>query len=112
TGDGAADKAAVQMMVTKLLDLPRAPQPPDAADALALALCHSWRARVDAEDRSVGHRSVGHLAVGRRLVEHGFDPRGPAPLPGGPPLMPPPPNPSWSDVRLAWDARAVAGTSS
>ncbi len=49
TGDGAADKAAVQMMVTKLLDLPRAPQPPDAADALALALCHSWRARVERE---------------------------------------------------------------
>jgi crossover junction endodeoxyribonuclease RuvC len=47
TGDGAADKVAVQTMVTKLLDLPRAPQPPDAADALALALCHSWRARVD-----------------------------------------------------------------
>ena len=49
TGDGAADKAAVQLMVTKLLDLPRAPNPPDAADALALALCHSWRARADGE---------------------------------------------------------------
>ncbi len=47
TGDGAADKVAVQTMVTKLLDLPRAPQPPDAADALALALCHAWRARVE-----------------------------------------------------------------
>lgn len=49
TGDGAADKVAVQTMVSKLLDLPRAPQPPDAADALALALCHSWRARVEGE---------------------------------------------------------------
>jgi crossover junction endodeoxyribonuclease RuvC len=47
TGDGAADKIAVQTMVTQLLALPRAPQPPDAADALALALCHSWRARID-----------------------------------------------------------------
>jgi crossover junction endodeoxyribonuclease RuvC len=47
TGDGAADKIAVQTMVTRLLDLPRAPKPPDAADALALALCHSWRARVE-----------------------------------------------------------------
>ena len=47
TGDGAADKVAVQTMVTRLLDLPRAPQPADAADALALALCHSWRARVE-----------------------------------------------------------------
>jgi crossover junction endodeoxyribonuclease RuvC len=49
TGDGAADKLAVQTMVTRLLDLPRAPQPPDAADALGLALCHSWRARFDRE---------------------------------------------------------------
>jgi crossover junction endodeoxyribonuclease RuvC len=49
TGDGAADKLAVQTMVTRLLDLPRAPQPADAADALALALCHSWRARVDGD---------------------------------------------------------------
>jgi crossover junction endodeoxyribonuclease RuvC len=47
TGDGAADKVAVQTMITRLLDLPRAPQPADAADALALALCHSWRARVE-----------------------------------------------------------------
>ncbi len=47
TGDGAADKVAVQMMVTRLLDLPRAPQPPDAADALALALCHAWRDRLE-----------------------------------------------------------------
>ena len=47
TGDGAADKLAVQTMVTRLLDLPRAPQPADAADALALALCHSWRARIE-----------------------------------------------------------------
>lgn len=49
TGDGAADKLAVQTMVTRLLDLPRAPQPADAADALALALCHSWRARIGSD---------------------------------------------------------------
>ena len=49
TGDGAADKVAVQTMVCRLLDLARAPQPPDAADALALALCHSWRAKFERE---------------------------------------------------------------
>jgi crossover junction endodeoxyribonuclease RuvC len=49
TGDGAADKLAVQTMVTRLLDLASTPKPPDAADALALALCHSWRARFDRE---------------------------------------------------------------
>ena len=47
TGDGAADKAAVQFMVTKLLRLAVAPDPPDAADALALALCHAWRERTE-----------------------------------------------------------------
>ena len=30
-------------MITRLLKLPAAPKPADAADALALALCHLWR---------------------------------------------------------------------
>ncbi len=45
TGDGRADKVAVQSMVTRLLGLAVPPQPPDAADALALALTHLWRGR-------------------------------------------------------------------
>ena len=44
TGDGRADKAAVQTMVARLLNLREVPKPPDAADALALACCHLWRA--------------------------------------------------------------------
>lgn len=40
TGDGAADKSQVQVMVQRLLGLATAPSPPDAADAAALALCH------------------------------------------------------------------------
>lgn len=43
TGDGRADKAAVQSMVTRLLSLSEVPKPADAADALALACCHLWR---------------------------------------------------------------------
>lgn len=43
TGSGAAHKAQVQTMVARLLDLPERPQPADAADALALAICHLWR---------------------------------------------------------------------
>ena len=43
TGDGRADKAAVQSMVTRLLSLSEVPKPADAADALALARCHLWR---------------------------------------------------------------------
>ena len=40
TGFGAATKDQVQRMVARLLDLDAVPRPPDAADALALALCH------------------------------------------------------------------------
>jgi crossover junction endodeoxyribonuclease RuvC len=40
TGDGAASKEQVQEMVQTLLGLPARPEPPDAADAAALALCH------------------------------------------------------------------------
>jgi crossover junction endodeoxyribonuclease RuvC len=44
TGNGAADKEQVAAMVTKILALQAKPTPPDAADALALAICHCWRA--------------------------------------------------------------------
>lgn len=40
TGDGSADKSGVQKMVARLLNLSEVPRPPDAADALAIALCH------------------------------------------------------------------------
>ncbi|MGW7088033.1 crossover junction endodeoxyribonuclease RuvC [Streptomyces sp. NPDC054871] len=44
TGNGRADKAQVGAMVTRLLRLDAPPKPADAADALALAICHIWRA--------------------------------------------------------------------
>jgi crossover junction endodeoxyribonuclease RuvC len=57
TGNGRADKAQVTMMVTRLLRLEAAPKPADAADALALAICHVWRggaqARLEAARRAV-----------------------------------------------------------
>ena len=43
TGSGRADKAQVTQMVTRLLALADPPRPADAADALALAICHLWR---------------------------------------------------------------------
>ena len=49
TGDGRADKTAVQTMVTRLLSLREVPKPADAADALALACCHLGRARMNAQ---------------------------------------------------------------
>jgi crossover junction endodeoxyribonuclease RuvC len=39
-GYGKAEKHQVQQMVTRLLDLPEPPQPADASDALAIAICH------------------------------------------------------------------------
>lgn len=39
-GHGGADKEQMQRMVQTLLDLPQVPRPADAADAVALALCH------------------------------------------------------------------------
>ena len=44
TGNGRADKAQVTEMVTRILALQTKPTPADAADALALAICHCWRA--------------------------------------------------------------------
>jgi len=43
TGSGRADKAQVGAMVTRLLRLVETPRPADAADSLALAICHIWR---------------------------------------------------------------------
>ncbi len=42
-GYGRADKQQVQMMVSVLLRLDKKPQPHDAADALAIAICHVLR---------------------------------------------------------------------
>ena len=46
TGSGRADKAQVGAMVARVLRLSSAPTPADAADAVALALCHLWRGGV------------------------------------------------------------------
>ncbi len=44
TGYGRADKKQVQYMIQNMLDLKTVPRPDDAADALAVAVCHSnWQ---------------------------------------------------------------------
>lgn len=48
TGYGRADKTQITAMVTRLLNLKEAPKPADAADALALALCHAWKGQGNA----------------------------------------------------------------
>ena len=43
-GNGSADKNQVTFMVRKLLNLKEDPKPDDVADALAIAICHAFRA--------------------------------------------------------------------
>ncbi len=45
TGYGKADKKQIQTVVTSLLHLTSIPKPDDAADALAIALCHGFSGR-------------------------------------------------------------------
>ncbi|APT92418.1 hypothetical protein CPHO_05435 [Corynebacterium phocae] len=44
SGNGRADKKQMTSMITRILGLSEAPKPADAADALAIAVCHCWRA--------------------------------------------------------------------
>lgn len=59
TGNGRADKAQVTAMVTRILGLPEAPKPADAADAVAIAICSIWRG-------SAQRRIAAALAAGAR----------------------------------------------
>lgn len=43
TGSGRANKDQVGAMVAKILGLKEVPQPADAADSLAIAICHAWK---------------------------------------------------------------------
>lgn len=55
TGTGRADKAQVTAMVTRILNLTEIPKPADAADSLALAICHAWR--------GVGQMRIAHAVT-------------------------------------------------
>jgi crossover junction endodeoxyribonuclease RuvC len=48
TGSGVADKQQMQRVVAMRLGLPSSPTPADAADALAVALCHIQHASLTA----------------------------------------------------------------
>jgi crossover junction endodeoxyribonuclease RuvC len=65
TGSGRADKAQVTHMVTRLLRMPDPPRPADAADALALAICHLWRGGAQArlEAAAAGQQGSGSGAA-------------------------------------------------
>jgi crossover junction endodeoxyribonuclease RuvC len=53
-GYGRAEKPQVQHMVTRLLNLSQIPEPPDAADALAIAICHLHTSATLRRRRAVG----------------------------------------------------------
>jgi len=63
TGSGVAGKAQVATMVTRLLALDLPPTPADAADALALAICHIWRGGAQAR---LAQAAAGHGARSTR----------------------------------------------
>jgi crossover junction endodeoxyribonuclease RuvC len=65
-GYGHAGKQQMQLMVRALLNLSETPEPPDAADALAVALCHlqtvRFQARLEAAGRGASLRREGASA--------------------------------------------------
>jgi crossover junction endodeoxyribonuclease RuvC len=72
-GDGAADKAQVAYMVTAQLRLAETPRPADAADALALALCHLQHQRTQ-EAGGMSPRlaaAVAAAGAGAQVVRRG-----------------------------------------
>jgi crossover junction endodeoxyribonuclease RuvC len=58
-GYGRAEKQQVQHMVTRLLQLAEAPEPMDASDALAIAICHLHTAATLERQRQVVKRRAG-----------------------------------------------------
>jgi crossover junction endodeoxyribonuclease RuvC len=66
TGNGAADKAQVTAMVTRILALQAKPTPADAADALALAICHCFRAPMIARMAKANLKAQAQAAQHRR----------------------------------------------
>jgi crossover junction endodeoxyribonuclease RuvC len=62
TGSGRADKDQVTLMVMRLLRLTERPRPADAADALALAICHLWRAPAISARQASARIAMGDTA--------------------------------------------------
>ena len=62
SGSGRADKAQVGSMVARVLRLDAAPKPADAADAVALAICHVWRGAAADRIEAALARATGRTA--------------------------------------------------
>ncbi len=77
-GNGAADKAQVQFMVQRLLNLDQVPKPDHAADALALCVCHlhsglsrTGRQPVEPPPAAAGRIAAALAAEAARRAAHG-----------------------------------------
>ena len=67
TGSGRADKKQMTAMITRILGLQKPPSPADAADALALAVCHAWRSPM--QGRFAGEDTAATVARNRAVFE-------------------------------------------
>ena len=65
TGSGRAAKDQVGFMVAKILGLAEIPKPADAADGLAIAICHAWRSPAASESSSLTSAQKAWLAAER-----------------------------------------------
>ena len=73
TGSGRAAKDQVGAMVTRILHLEAPPRPADAADALALAICHVWRGAATARLDSA--RDAAAVQAARQRTAFGVEVR-------------------------------------
>ena len=69
TGSGRAEKGQVGTMVARILALDEVPKPADAADALALAICHVWRGGSTARLDAAVQAAAAQAARQRRAFE-------------------------------------------
>lgn len=72
-GTGRATKEQVQMMIARLLSLAVAP-PPDAADALACAVCHAHARRLAAQVRAQASPSAAARTAAQQQLQAGTTP--------------------------------------
>lgn len=69
TGNGRADKTQVGAMVARILNLDGPPRPADAADAVALAICHLWRGGAQARVARAQQEFARRIELARQARE-------------------------------------------
>lgn len=70
SGNGTANKEQVTNMVVRILGLVAAPRPADAADALAIAICHLWRSPLRDQLQALRQGSNRRDSLGSKTTEN------------------------------------------